>query len=281
MANVPINVLAAVEAVSDVGPAPSSVGDWVGLAVIVLAAAVLVYSFSAGWGQVTRLAVQACSVGAAFAVLAVQVSNAGWLTGGDGPTLDWLIDHRSATWTSIATAITNLGGPAGTIAIGVVIALLLTWRSRRSGWRAVLPGAIVLGTVAVAAVLNALVKVLIGRERPPALTRLMDETNMSFPSGHVAGTTALVAVVLLVYLAGKPGRARAAASFAGAALIIVIIALTRLYLGVHWLSDTIGGALLGTTIVLAAAALVAAVPFLELRPAPLPTAEAKELASTE
>lgn len=263
----------AAAAVSDAGPQSSAVGDWVGIGVIAIAVAVLVYSFAAGWGQIVRLSVRAASVAAIFAVLAVQVASSGWMTDGDVPTLDWLIARRSETWTSIAETITNFGGPAGTIAIGLAIALLLTWRARRREprapySRAAVPGTVVLGTVAVAAAANAAMKALIGRERPPVITRLAEENAMSFPSGHVAGTTALVGVVLLVYLADRPGRARAAAGFATAAAIIVIVALTRLYLGVHWLSDTIGGALLGATVVLAAGAVVAAVPALRLTPGP-------------
>lgn len=209
-------------------------------------------------------------VAAAFALLTAQVLSAGWLARGDEPTLDWLIAHRSDSWTSLAKFITNFGGPAGAIAIGVAIGAYLTWRTRR-----VVPGAIVLGTVALALVVNTAMKILVGRERPPALTRLINETNLSYPSGHVAGTTALVGVVLLVYLAGRPGRARAWAAGVAGALIVAAIALTRIYLGVHWLSDTVGGALLGATVVLTVAAVVASFPALDIRtlprsPAPAP-----------
>lgn len=214
----------------------------------------------------------AAVVAAAFALLTAQVLSSGWLARGDEPTLDWLVAHRSDAWTSIATFITNFGGPAGTIVIGVAVAAYLAWRTRRLA-----PGAVVLGAVAIATVANAAMKLFVGRERPPALTRLIDETNQSYPSGHVAGTTALVGVVLLVYLAGRPGRPRAWIATVAGALIVAAIALTRLYLGVHWLSDTVGGALLGATVVLTVAAVVASFPALDIRTRPQSSAPAPPL----
>lgn len=251
----------ALEALADVSPSSGAAAGWVAVGVIVLACAALMWSASAALGSsVWRLWLRAAAVAAIFGALTAQVVSAGWLTRGDGPTTDWLIAHRSDTWTAIAKLVTNAGGPAGAIAIGVMIAVFLTWRTRR-----LVPGAAVLVTVAIAAVANTLMKTLIGRERPPAVSHLINETDLSYPSGHVAGTTALVGVVLLVYLAGRPGRVRAGIAALGAALIVVVIALTRLYLGVHWLSDTIGGALLGTTVVLAVAAVVASLPILDIR----------------
>lgn len=262
---VPITeTLAAVVASSDATPSTGSPADWAALAVIVLAVALLAWSLrggrgGAGRGSVRPLAVRAMAVGILFGVLTAQVATSGWLTGADRPTLDWLTAHRSATWTSIAEFVTNIGGPPGAIAIGAAIAAFLAWRTRRP-----MPVAVVLGTVTIALAANTAMKYLIGRERPQALARLADETSLSYPSGHVAGTTALVGVALLVYLAGRPTRGRAAIASAAAALLVAIIALTRLYLGVHWLTDTVGGALLGTTVVLAVAAALAAGPALDI-----------------
>lgn len=268
--NVPtIESLAAASA-----PASATAG-WVAVAVIALALAVLAWSQRAGWSRVATLAARAAAVGALFATLTIQVAASGWLTRGDGPTLDWMVTHRSSTWTSTAKIITTAGAPVSVYVIVVAIAAFLTWRSRR-----IVPGAVVLGAVAFAAIVNTAMKSLLDRERPPVITQLVDQINMSYPSGHVAGTTALVGVVLLVYLTSRPNRVRAVAAAAAAVLIVAAIALTRLYLGVHWLSDTIGGALLGTTVVLAIAAMLAARPALDIsaRP-PLATDDQKESAA--
>jgi membrane-associated phospholipid phosphatase len=69
----------------------------------------------------------------------------------------------------------------------------------------------------------------------------------SYPSGNVAGTAALMGALLLVYR----GSVRPLLVVA-APVVVGIIAVTRLYLGVHWLSDTIAGTLVGAFFVLGA-----------------------------
>ncbi|MET9485292.1 phosphatase PAP2 family protein [Nocardia sp. NPDC006630] len=57
---------------------------------------------------------------------------------------------------------------------------------------------------------------------------------------------------VLVYLGSRPGRMRAWGAAAVAAVLVVAMCATRLYLGVHWLTDVAGGVLLGTAVVLCA-----------------------------
>src|SRR5690606_28731516 len=87
-------------------------------------------------------------------------------------------------------------------------------------------------------------KHLVGRARPEDILVLSDFG--SFPSGHVANA-ATVAMALFVLFP------RVWTAVAGAAWV-VLMAFSRTYLGAHWLSDTVGGALIGA----AAALLVAA-----------------------
>lgn len=255
-----IEYLSALDAAPVASSAASTAADWVAVGVIALALAILAWSLRADWSRAAALTVRAAAIGALFATLTVQVAASGWLTRADGPTLDWMVAHRSPNWTLAAKISTIAGAPAIIITIAVVIAAFLTWRSGR-----IVAGTAILATVAFAAALNTAMKSLISRERPPASTQLVDQINMSYPSGHVAGTTALVGVVLLAYLAGRPSRLRAATAATAAVLIVAVIALTRLYLGVHWLSDTIGGALLGTTVVMASAGFLATARVLHLR----------------
>ena len=88
-------------------------------------------------------------------------------------------------------------------------------------------------------------KVLFGRARPEDI--LISIGSGSYPSGHVANaaTVAVLAAVLL---------ARWWVAAAGVAFVL-LMALSRTYLGAHWLTDTIGGALLGAAFALAAWAL--------------------------
>ena len=68
----------------------------------------------------------------------------------------------------------------------------------------------------------------------------------SFPSGHTLVVTVWVGVVLLVLLPVVPSRAPAAAVIAIGVLLVVVVGLTRLALGVHFVSDVLAGWLLGS-----------------------------------
>jgi undecaprenyl-diphosphatase len=90
-------------------------------------------------------------------------------------------------------------------------------------------------------------KALYSRPRPPL--SLVATSNSSFPSGHAvaASVTVLAAVLVLA----PPGKRRPWA--AAATAFAVLMALSRAYLGAHWLSDAVAGTLLGTSCALLSA----------------------------
>jgi undecaprenyl-diphosphatase len=106
---------------------------------------------------------------------------------------------------------------------------------------------------ALSSVLSALLKALVGRPRPP--DGVVHPVGSSFPSGHASyGAVTCIALVLLFTSPERRTR-----WWGLAALGITGMAWSRTYLQVHWLSDVIGGVLLGAGIVLttfAAAQLV-------------------------
>lgn len=174
----------------------------------------------------------------AVMVLAVAVRSDGWLTGADAPVTAWFVDHRSPRFDDLAVAVTTAGGPAETAALGLVVAVILVWRTKRYG-----PALVMLVTVASASMLCTIVKLSVGRERPPQSIQLMLETDFSFPSGHVTGTAALLSMLALI--AGtRRSRAVRTIVLGIAVALTVAVACTRMYLGVHWLTDVCAGALL-------------------------------------
>lgn len=183
-----------------------------------------------------------------FVIVAAQVVAGGWLTTWDVGTLEWFVAHRSDGWSTAAREFTFFGNPGRATVVAAAVAGFVGWRAR--DWRAAV---LIAGTVAGAAFAGAILKQVLDRPRPPAGTRMTVVTNMSFPSGHAGATTALVGVVLLTYLSSRPGRLRGWGAVVLGAVLVITMCLTRLYLGVHWLTDVVGGTILGGTAVAIAA----------------------------
>jgi membrane-associated phospholipid phosphatase len=188
---------------------------------------------------------------ACFVCLAVVAHRAKHGTALDHAVLDWLIEHRYRGLTIAAIVITDAGSPVVMTLLAVAAAVVLWLRhSPRTGF-------VIVATLAVATGLSTLTKAVVGAQRPPRATQLLLEVDSSYPSGHVTGTLALVGIVAVVIGRGRSPAIRAALGVAVVAAT-ALVALTRLYLGVHWLTDVVGGSLLGGAAVLAGSATLAA-----------------------
>lgn len=95
-----------------------------------------------------------------------------------------------------------------------------------------------------ALVLDPSVKTLVGRLRPVVDVPIASAPGNSFPSGHALGSFVAYGALLLVFLPAIPKRWRTLA-VGIVATIVVLIGLTRIALGVHFVSDVIAGWLLG------------------------------------
>ncbi|GCE40870.1 membrane-associated phospholipid phosphatase [Rhodococcus wratislaviensis] len=185
------------------------------------------------------IAMQCAGLAAAFAALAYQVKAGGWLTGADPAVLGWFTGHRSDWVTAPAIAVTDAGGPVGTIIAAVVIGAVLSRRARSP-----IPALILIGTVGAAALASTVTKSIVGRTRPPIVSQVLLETDHSFPSGHATGAMALFTMAAVMFGYALPPTRRALLLVLAAA-VTVVVSVTRLYLGEHWLTDVVGGVLLG------------------------------------
>ncbi|MCV7422096.1 phosphatase PAP2 family protein [Mycobacterium yunnanensis] len=190
-----------------------------------------------------------CALLVGFIGLAVVSHRATAGTALDHEVLGWLVDHRRDGITTAAIAITNAGSPVA-MAVLAFVACVILWR--RHSWGT---GAVVAATLAVAYCASTLTKTIVGAHRPPRAVQLLLEVDQSYPSGHVTGTLALVGIVAVVCGTNRAWVIKAA--LAGVVLVATaLVALTRLYLGVHWLTDVVGGCLLGGAAVLSGAAVL-------------------------
>jgi membrane-associated phospholipid phosphatase len=144
------------------------------------------------------------------------------------------------TWVAMALNLVGLTFVMTPIRIGITAWLAI----RRRWWHVTaFVSAIVVSEIAIGT-LKALY------DRPRALGSLVETSSASFPSGHAvaASVTAVAAVIAL--LPEGPRRYRWGA---GAVAFSFLMAVSRTYLGAHWLSDAVAGVLLGTTIALGTA----------------------------
>ncbi|MCU1504686.1 MAG: putative rane protein [Ilumatobacteraceae bacterium] len=107
----------------------------------------------------------------------------------------------------------------------------------------------VVAAPALAGVVEVLLKDLVARARPGTAV-LTGESGNGFPSGHVSGFTALAVVLLVVWGWYGVRRTDTARAVAGAlvGVAVLIVAISRVAVGAHYASDTVGGALLGGAI---------------------------------
>jgi membrane-associated phospholipid phosphatase len=148
---------------------------------------------------------------------------------------DWATTTRSPGATAFFTAMTTIGAPwflgVVTAVVGFVLAMRRRWR-----WLAYL-----IFTTCGGSLIVLELKVYFARARPDLAEALRRAHGYSFPSGHSMGSMIVFgALSYLAYRAGKSWRVKAAA-IAAAATLISAIALSRVYLGVHWISDVGAG----------------------------------------
>lgn len=177
-----------------------------------------------------------------FSVIAAGVVTSSiWVTRLDLTIIEAIQSNVTYKGASIISIATEIGGTEAAVILTLIIVIILFLKKMYFAgfWFGM---TIVTGPGALVSIL----KIFISRERPEFL-RLAEETTKSFPSGHSTASTVLygligLALILLI-------RKRYLKYLVGfmTVLVILFVMSSRIYLGVHYPTDVLGGLTLGIT----------------------------------
>ena len=134
---------------------------------------------------------------------------------------------------------TNAGDPVAVVVLSAVVLAVLALVIRHRG-EAMLFAAVVAG----AGILNQILKVGFHRDRP-AFHRLIEQAGYAFPSGHSMSAFAFYGAVAYLFWRHIPTRWGRGLMILAGTVMTAAIGVSRIYLGVHYPSDVIGGYLAG------------------------------------
>jgi membrane-associated phospholipid phosphatase len=178
------------------------------------------------------------AAGVLLALLAILVRSTDVLAGIDSSVAEWGHDHASAWSHDALTLVTRLG-EARVIAPVAIVVAVVEIRRTRNWWVVPFLLVVILGDK----FLTSAIKQIVDRGRP-TIEAVAATLGPSFPSGHTSTAAASWAAFALV--ASRWWGRRAWPFLAGAAVgIAVAVALSRVFLDVHWLTDVLGGLALG------------------------------------
>jgi membrane-associated phospholipid phosphatase len=190
-------------------------------------------------------------IGFALAWLILETLSGTALTNFDNDAAIWYEAGRSAAldgWTELGSA---LAGTFNVIGALVVLMAGFVWYWRR--WRE----ALTLGlALALEASVFLTVSLTVGRDRPPVEQLDVSPPTASFPSGHTGAAFALYIGLAVIVFWNTDSRLIRAIAVAGAIILPVAVAISRLYRGMHFITDVAAGAVLGILCVVAAIGIV-------------------------
>lgn len=172
---------------------------------------------------------------AATAEVYENVQESDDLAGLDQPALDAAIDLRTPALDQVVTAYTHLGG---IVWAPVATALLITGLALL--WRSWTPVVLMLVATAGSLAMTSVGKVAVGRVRPATELAVPPfETSAAFPSGHALNATVIAGVI--AYLLILRTRSVRVGVLVGLLAVVhaVLMGLSRVYLGHHWLTDVV------------------------------------------
>jgi membrane-associated phospholipid phosphatase len=171
-----------------------------------------------------------------FALIAGNIAAGDPLAALDLHVTSWLGAHRTPALTLLMLAVTHTQAPLPICAYASIMAVVLYRKSQRR-WLLALALAVPAGLT-----INVLLKYLFRRSRPVPDEPLMTLATYGFPSGHTAGAT-LFYGVLTAYVVSQTRSTRVrTAAVLGWVCTVALVAFSRVYLGVHYLTDVVAAA---------------------------------------
>src|SRR5699024_10388387 len=162
-----------------------------------------------------------------------------WVKTLDLTLIDLIQGQVTGTGADIVSILTDIGGVRELVAITMVLMIIML--IRKVYIAGIWLGATVLIT---ASVLTSVMKSVIGRERPNIMM-LASEQSLSFPSGHTTAATVFYGLVGLSLMLIVKKLWQKIIIISVALIIIAFVMFSRIYLGVHYPTDVIGGLCFG------------------------------------
>lgn len=139
--------------------------------------------------------------------------------------------------TPIAKFITNFGGPIFLSTICIILFIII--KNKKIGLSIIM-------NIAIIAILNQVLKRILQRPRPTEF-RIIEETGYSFPSGHSMVSMAFYGYLIYLIYKYIKNKYVKCISIVLLSILICSIGISRIYLGVHYTSDVLGGFLISVS----------------------------------
>ncbi len=165
------------------------------------------------------------------------------LTRADQRIARWFVEVRTPTWDTLSLLGSTLAETWLKTLLTLVIAVVML-----KVWRRWLEPLVVAVALIVEAAAFLAITLVVGRERPDVLRLDESPIGSSFPSGHVAAAVAYAAIAVVVFWHTR-NRAWRGLAIVVCATVPIVVGVSRMYRGMHFLSDVVAGVALGAAAV--------------------------------
>ncbi|HUQ29309.1 MAG TPA: phosphatase PAP2 family protein [Usitatibacter sp.] len=173
------------------------------------------------------------AAGIAFAIIAASVATTAPILKQDLQVSVYLHTHGNPVFTAFLVAITQLHSPLGMTIMAALLGVWL-WREKHHYWTLSLALAVPGGML-----INTIIKYIFHRDRPVWDDPLFTLSSASFPSGHTAGATLFYGFIAAFMVWNMKTLGPRLIAVTGCALMVALVGFSRIYLGVHYLSDVL------------------------------------------